>query len=61
MKALKSPLAKSLLANPESREQLRRVTVEATSAKASRSVVTVREAKSSTVKRYVATIVPKAA
>lgn len=60
MKALKSSLAQRLLANPESWEQLRQVIVEATSAKPSRSVVTVQEAKSCAVQRYIAIVVPKA-
>jgi hypothetical protein len=61
MKALKSPLAKRILANPESREQLRKVTVEVNAASASRSYVTVKQASSSTTQRYVAQVVPKAA
>lgn len=61
MKALKSPLAKRILANPESREQLRQVIAEVSAAGASRSQVTVKQASSSVTQRYVAQIVPKAA
>lgn len=61
MKALKSSLAKRILANPESREQLRKVTVEVNAASASRNYVTVKQSSSSTTQRYVAQVVPKAA
>lgn len=62
MKALKSPLAKRILADPESRAQLRQVTAEVTASGASHRYVTVKQASSSTAsQRYVARVVPKAA
>ncbi|WP_144006976.1 hypothetical protein [Pelomonas sp. KK5] len=61
MKALKSPLAKQILANPHTRGQLRQVTAEVGAEGTTRSYIEVKQGSSTTTQRYVARVVPKAA